>query len=265
MKKLFSLIALVAVALTACEPQQSGNTPGEVDASLKIKLTSSSVMNFEAVGGEGVITYEFEKLDATRANVAEAATAVAWIENLTSTEEGKVTFSVAANEGKEERSATIKVSYGEHSFMVMVKQAGSKTADVNFTAVRGTDGIKEASFDVAGMEVKVAVVSGLANAKKVLSDVREGKASYHFIEVMGCPGGCVNGGGQPTQPAVVRNFVDLKALRASALYASDEANAIRKSHENPTIKKLYAEYLGEPNGHKAHELLHTTYSPKSKY
>ena len=132
MKKLFSLIALVAVALTACEPQQGGVTPGEVDSNLKIKLTSQSVMSFEAAGGEGVITYEFE--DLTRANVAEAATAVAWIENLTSTEEGKVTFTVAQNESKEERSATIKVSYGEYSFMVMVKQAGSQKADVDFTA-----------------------------------------------------------------------------------------------------------------------------------
>lgn len=132
MKKLFSLIALVAVALTACEPQQGPNTPSEINPNLKLKLTSDSVMSFTAAGGEGVITYEFE--DLTRANIAEAATAVAWIENLTSTEEGKVTFSVAANEGKEERSATIKVSYGEHSFMVMVTQAGSQTADVNFTA-----------------------------------------------------------------------------------------------------------------------------------
>ena len=131
MKKFFSLIALVAVALTSCEPSSTEN-PNEVDANLKIKLTSSSVMNFEAEGGEGEITYEFEEL--TRAHVAEAATAVAWIENLTSTEEGKVTFNVAANESKEERSATIKVSYGEYSFMVMVKQAGTKTADVNFTA-----------------------------------------------------------------------------------------------------------------------------------
>ena len=131
MKKFFSLIALVAVALTSCEPSSSEN-PNEVDANLKIKLTSSSVMNFEAEGGDGEITYEFEEL--TRAHVAEAATAVAWIENLTSTQEGKVTFNVAANESKEERSATIKVSYGEHSFMVMVKQAGTKTADVNFTA-----------------------------------------------------------------------------------------------------------------------------------
>lgn len=135
MKRLFALIALVAVALTACETKKGEtNAPGEVDNNLKIKLTSSSVMNFAAIGGDGVITYEFEKLDETRANIAEAATAVAWIENLTSTEEGKVTFRVAANEEKEERSATIKVSYGQHSFMVMVKQAGSQEADVNFTA-----------------------------------------------------------------------------------------------------------------------------------
>ena len=132
MKKFFSLIALVAVALTACETPEGGKN--EVDANLKIKLTSQSVMNFAAAGGEGVITYEFEKLDATRANVAEAATAVDWINNLTSTEEGKVTFTVAAYDGEEERSATIKVSYGEYSFMVMVKQAGQKHADVNFEA-----------------------------------------------------------------------------------------------------------------------------------
>ena len=132
MKKILSLIALVAVALTACETPEGGKN--EVDANLKIKLTSQSVMNFEAAGGEGVITYEFENLDATRANVAEAATAVAWIENLTSTQEGKVTFTVAAYDGQEERSATIKVSYGEYSFQVMVKQKGLKHADVTFNA-----------------------------------------------------------------------------------------------------------------------------------
>ena len=132
MKKFFSLIALVAVALTACETPEGGKN--EVDANLKIKLTSQSVMNFASAGGEGVITYEFEKLDATRANVAEAATAVDWINNLTSTEEGKVTFTVAAYDGQEERSATIKVSYGEYSFQVMVKQEGAKHADVTFNA-----------------------------------------------------------------------------------------------------------------------------------
>lgn len=131
MKKLFSLIALAALLFVSCEPNEPAS---QIDANLKIKLTSQSVMNFEAAGGEGVITYEFEKLDATRANVAEAATAVAWIENLTSTQEGKVTFNVAAYDGEEERSATIKVSYGEYSFQVMVKQKGMKHADVKFTA-----------------------------------------------------------------------------------------------------------------------------------
>ena len=136
MRKLFALLALVAVAFVACEKQTgtTNPTPGEVNKNLKIKLTSASVMNFEAQGGEGVITYEYEEAEATRANIAEAATAVAWIENLESTEEGKVTFRVATNTENEERSATIKVSYGEHSFMVMVKQAGTQEADVKFTA-----------------------------------------------------------------------------------------------------------------------------------
>lgn len=133
MRKLLSLIALVAVALVACETP--GNDPSEVNPNLKIKLTSSSVMNFAAVGGQGEITYELTSIDeATRANIAEAATAVAWIEELTSTQEGKVTFKVAENNDQEERSATIKVSYGEYSFQVMVKQAGTERADVNFTA-----------------------------------------------------------------------------------------------------------------------------------
>ncbi len=136
MRKLFSLIALAAVTLFSCENNepQGGGSDNKIDPTLKIKLTSQSVMNFAAAGGEGVITYEFEKLEDTRANVAEAATAVDWIKNLTSTEEGKVTFTVAAYDGQEERSATIKVSYGEYSFMVMVKQAGQKSADVTFNA-----------------------------------------------------------------------------------------------------------------------------------
>lgn len=130
MRRFFAMIALAAVAFVSCEPTE---VPNEVNPNLKIKLTSQSVMNFEAAGGEGVITYEFEDLSATRANIAEAATAVAWIEEL-SASEGKVTFNVAANDGETERSATIKVSYGEYSFMVMVKQSGTKHADVEFTA-----------------------------------------------------------------------------------------------------------------------------------
>ena len=136
---------------------------------------------------------------------------------------------------------------------------GEELKALDFEAVRGTEGIKEATYNVNGLDVNVAVVSGLANANKLLRDIREGKKNYHFIEIMACPGGCVNGGGQPYQPASVRNFVDLKALRAKALYDSDKAMALRKSHENPAIKALYAEYLGEPGSHKAHELLHTTY------
>ena len=136
---------------------------------------------------------------------------------------------------------------------------GEELQALDFTEVRGTQGIKEASYNVAGLEVKVAVASGLSNAKTLLNRVKSGEANYHFIEIMGCPGGCVNGGGQPQQPGYIRNTVDIRGLRAKVLYDSDKANVIRKSHENPAIKELYAEYLGEPGSHKAHHLLHTTY------
>ncbi len=141
---------------------------------------------------------------------------------------------------------------------------GKTLENVDFTAVRGTEAIKEATLNVAGMDVNVAVVSGMSAAHELLKKVESGEKAYHFIEIMGCPGGCVNGGGQPIQPASVRNFVDLKALRAAALYADDKANAVRKSHENPMIKKLYAEYLEKPGSHKAHHILHTTYVDRSK-
>ena len=112
---------------------------------------------------------------------------------------------------------------------------------------------------MAGMDVKIAVASGLGNAKELLEKVKSGEADYHFIEIMGCPGGCVNGGGQPQQPGYVRNTTDIRALRAKVLYDSDVANPIRKSHENPAIKELYATYLGAPGSEKAHHLLHTSY------
>ena len=134
-----------------------------------------------------------------------------------------------------------------------------------YNEVRGTEGVKEATYTVGGLTLKVAVCSGLVNAKKVLRAVKEGKADYHFIEVMACPGGCVNGGGQPIQPASVRNFVDLKALRAKALYSTDEKMALRKSHDNPAIQKLYAEFLEKPGSHVAHEVLHTSYVARPKY
>ena len=109
------------------------------------------------------------------------------------------------------------------------------------------------------MDVNVAVASGLSNARELLNRVKNGEAHYHFIEIMGCPGGCVNGGGQPQQPDWVRNTVDIRGLRAKVLYDDDKADTIRKSHENPAIKELYATYLGEPGSEKAHHLLHTTY------
>ncbi|MBQ6570690.1 MAG: iron hydrogenase small subunit, partial [Clostridia bacterium] len=142
---------------------------------------------------------------------------------------------------------------------------GEELAKVEFTDVRGTQGIKEAKYNVAGLEVNVCVCSGLSNANKVLNMVKSGEKNYHFIEIMCCPGGCVNGGGQPIQPAYVRNTVDLKAVRAAALYAQDESMPLRKSHESPIIKMLYDDYFGKPGSHKAHEVLHTTYAPRKKY
>jgi len=141
---------------------------------------------------------------------------------------------------------------------------GETLEKVEFHDVRGTDGIKEASYDVGGLHLNVCVASGLTNCDAVLKAVQSGEKHYDFIEFMACPGGCVNGGGQPTQPASVRNFTDLKALRAAALYGEDDAKAIRKSHENPLLKKVYAEYLGEPGGHKAHHILHTSYVAREK-
>ena len=129
----------------------------------------------------------------------------------------------------------------------------------DFTEVRGTEGIKEAFYQIAGMEVKVAVASGLANARIIMDKVRAGEADYHFIEIMGCPGGCVNGGGQPQVHADIRNFTDIRAVRAKALYDNDAAKSLRKSHENPSVKHLYEEYLGEPGSEKAHHILHTSY------
>ncbi|MCQ2417482.1 MAG: [FeFe] hydrogenase, group A [Oscillospiraceae bacterium] len=141
------------------------------------------------------------------------------------------------------------------------KISGEKLAadKVEFTDVRGVEGMKEATYTVGDLTVKVAVVSGLANARKLMEKVQAGEADYTFIEVMACPGGCVNGGGQPIQPASVRNFVDLRELRAKALYSADAAMDLRKSQDNPAIQTLYKEFLGEPGSHKAHEILHTSY------
>lgn len=137
--------------------------------------------------------------------------------------------------------------------------------NVDFTAVRGTQGIKEATVHVGGIDVNVAVASGLSNAKKVLDMVKSGEKNYHFVEIMSCPGGCVNGGGQPIKSAEVRNNQDIKALRAKAIYDTDAKMTLRKSHENPVVQEIYSTYLGKPNSHKAHEILHTSYQERSNY
>ena len=142
---------------------------------------------------------------------------------------------------------------------------GKENADPDFVEVRGTQGIKEAEYDIAGTKVKVAVASGLANARILMDQIKAGTSPYHFIEIMSCPGGCVNGGGQPIKDAYTRNFTDIKATRAASIYASDKAMKLRKSHENPAVKELYKEYFGEPNSHKAHEILHTKYAPRTNY
>ncbi len=145
------------------------------------------------------------------------------------------------------------------------KLTGKELENVDFTEVRGMQGVKEAEYDVAGKKIKVAIASGTKNAKILMDQIKNGTSEYLFIEIMGCPGGCINGGGQPIQHAVVRNFVDLKARRAEALYTADRNNAVRKSHENEAIKALYTEYLGKPGSHKAHDILHTTYVARKKY
>lgn len=136
---------------------------------------------------------------------------------------------------------------------------GEELQSLDFTEVRGVEGIKEATYNVAGMDVKVAVASGLKNAKELLTKVKNGEAEYHFIEIMGCPGGCVNGGGMPQVPASVRNFNDIRSMRAKVLYDLDSSMPLRKSHENPAIKEVYASFFGKPGSHKAHEILHTSY------
>lgn len=143
---------------------------------------------------------------------------------------------------------------------------GKDNTEVDFEAVRGTQGLKEATVNIGGNEIKVAVASGAAAAKCVMDDMKNGNPKgWTFVEIMGCPGGCVNGGGQPIQPQYVRDTVDLKALRAKALYNQDASMPIRKSHESPVIKTLYSEWYDGFGGHKAHHDLHTSYVPRKKY
>lgn len=141
---------------------------------------------------------------------------------------------------------------------------GKELDKIEFEAVRGTNGVKKATVNIGGSDVKVAVAHGIENADVIMKEIKEGKADYQFVEIMCCPGGCVTGGGQPIQPADVRNNVDIKAERAKAMYNTDSNAKLRKSHENQEVKDLYKNWLGEPNGHKAHELLHTTYYNRKK-
>ena len=145
---------------------------------------------------------------------------------------------------------------------------GKESQPIEFKAVRGLEGLREASIDINGTTVNVAIANGMKNAKILLDEIREGKSKYAFIEIMGCPGGCINGGGQPlVRPCFLPNEKDdildtYRQKRANALYSEDERQVIRQSHNNPQIQELYKKFLGKPNSHKAHELLHTTYSAR---
>ncbi len=142
---------------------------------------------------------------------------------------------------------------------------GQTLENPEFTEVRGTKGIKEACYKVGDLEVKVAVASGLENARIICDQIKNGTSPYQFIEIMACPGGCVNGGGQPIVDAYTRRNIDVQALRAKVLYDIDKAAPIRKSHESPVVKAIYEEFLGKPGSHEAHEILHTTYVERKKY
>lgn len=142
---------------------------------------------------------------------------------------------------------------------------GKNLEKIDFEQVRGGDGIKKATVNIAETDIKVVAASGLANAKKILEEIKSGKADYQFVEIMACPGGCVMGGGQPIKSSKVRSEVDVRKLRADALYTIDEKSTIRKSHENPIVKKIYEEFLEKPGSYRAEKLLHTSYQAREKY
>ena len=145
------------------------------------------------------------------------------------------------------------------------KLTGETLENVNFEAVRGKDGIKRATVKIGNKEVKAVVAHGLGNAQIIMDEIKRGEADYQFVEIMACPGGCVMGGGQPIRSSKERSSMDIRKLRADCLYDIDEKSVIRKSHENPVVKKIYDEFLEKPGSHKAHELLHTHYIGRDKY
>ena len=142
---------------------------------------------------------------------------------------------------------------------------GKDLPKIDFEQVRGGEGIKRATINIAGKDINVVAASGLANAKTILEEIKSGKANYQFIEIMACPGGCIMGGGQPIKSSKVRAEVDVRKLRADALYSIDERSIVRKSHENPVMKKLYKDFLEKPGSEIAERLLHTTYTKREKY
>ena len=142
---------------------------------------------------------------------------------------------------------------------------GEDLEKIDFKQVRGEEGIKRATVNIAGNDLNVVAASGLSNARQILEEIKNGTANYQFVEIMACPGGCIMGGGQPIKSSKIRREVDVRKLRADALYTIDERSTIRKSHENPILKKIYKDYLGTPGGEKAHKLLHTHYVERDKY
>lgn len=137
---------------------------------------------------------------------------------------------------------------------------GETLADINFHAVRGLTGVKEATVQVGDIGVKVAVAHGISNARALMEKIKSGEGDYHFVEIMCCPGGCIGGGGQP-----IPTNEEIRAKRIAGIYEGDSAMKIRKSHENPAVQELYKEFLGKPLGEKSHHLLHTSYTPRNKY
>ena len=142
---------------------------------------------------------------------------------------------------------------------------GKDLEEIKFEDVRGEKGIKRATVNVNGKDIRIIVSSGLGNARKVMEMVKNGTAEADFIEIMACPGGCIMGGGQPIKSSKIRRKYDVRKLRADALYTIDEKSTIRKSHQNPILKEIYKDFFGEPNEHKAHELLNTEYAKREKY
>lgn len=142
---------------------------------------------------------------------------------------------------------------------------GKPLEKIEFEQIRGESGIKKAEIKLESKNVKIAVAHGLANAQTIMEEIKNGVADYQFVEIMACPGGCITGGGQPIKSAKIQQSVNIHSKRAQAMYSIDEKSIIRKSHENPILKQIYKEFLGEPNGELAHKLLHTNYSKKEKY